>query len=165
MTFAIIKTSLTFKKNVMATIEKRQSQHPTRPGSFWNNPLDRFFRNDFMNLWNNGPERMPSVNIREEKDKYSVELAVPGLKKEDINVDVEGNMLTISCEKEEETKEGENDYSHREYNYSSFSRSLTLPENVDSSKISARYTDGVLRLGIPKREPSQKEKSSKIKIE
>jgi HSP20 family protein len=148
----------------MATTEKKTS-HPAPFSGTWNNPIGRFFRNDFTNFWNNGPDTVPSVNIREEKDRYSVEMAAPGLKKEDINVDVEGNLLTISCENEEEIKGEETDYSHREYNYTSFSRSLTLPENADSEKISARYADGVLRLGIPKRENHHKNNASKIRID
>lgn len=148
----------------MATNEKRQ--HPVaRVSGSWNDPFERFFRNDFMNIWNKDPETVPSVNIREEKERYSVEMAAPGLKKEDINVDVEGNMLTISCKKEEETQGDQDDYSHREYNYSCFRRSFTLPENADSGKISARYADGVLQLGIPKRENQVKDKSSRIRIE
>src|SRR5688572_14518015 len=108
----------------------------------WNNPFDRFFRNDFMDMWNGDmAETIPSINFTEEKNNYKVEMAAPGLKKEDFNIDVDGNLVTISCEKESETKDTKENgnYSRREYNYSSFSRSFTIPENADASKISAKY--------------------------
>jgi HSP20 family protein len=131
------------------------------------NPFEGFFRNDFMDLWNGNTSTVPSVNIREEKNGFEVELAAPGLKKEDFNIDVEGNILTISCEKESETKEGgdSDNFSRREYNYSSFSRSLTLPDNANVEKVSAKYSEGVLHLSIPKNTDTEKQKSQKIRVE
>jgi HSP20 family protein len=136
--------------------------------SSWYRPLDRFFRNDFLNLWDGDLDTVPSINIMEEKDAYKVEMAAPGLKKEDFNIDIDRNILTISSEKETERKDGDGsntNYFRREYNYTSFSRSLSLPENVDTSKIAAKYTDGVLNLVIPKKEESQKDTMQKIKVE
>ena len=118
-----------------------------------------------MDLWDGDTTTMPSVNITEEKNNYKVEMAVPGLKREDFNVDVDNNVVTISCEKESKTKEGKEDsnYSRREYNYSCFSRSFSVPENADVNHIDAKYTDGILRLSIPKTETkkslTQKSKS------
>jgi len=137
----------------------------------WSNPFDKLFRNDFMDLWNQDiTETIPSINITEEKNNYVVEMAAPGLKKEDFNIDVESNVVTISCEKESETnsgdtKDGKNNYSRREYNYSSFSRSFTLPDNADGQKIKAKYTDGILRLEIAKNEETQRSNTQKIKVE
>jgi HSP20 family protein len=136
--------------------------------SSWYRPLDRFFRNDFMNLWDSELDTVPSINIMEEKNAYRVEMAAPGLTKEDFNIDVDRNMLTISSEKESEKKEGgdgKENYSRREYNYSSFSRSLSLPENVDTSRITASYKDGILNLSIPKKEEAQQKASQRIKVE
>ncbi len=99
---------------------------------------------------------VPAVNIVENKDDYKVSLAVPGMKKDDFNIDVEGNMLTISCEKEENKEEKEEKFNRREYSYSSFSRSFTLPEEVNREKIDAKYEDGVLKLMLPKREEAKK---------
>jgi HSP20 family protein len=150
----------------MKTHEKSRSRNALI-SSYWRSPVDRFFRNDFMNLWGGAEqETIPSVNIREEKDNYKVDLAAPGLKKEDFSIGVEGNVLTIQCEKESENKEGgENEnYSRREYNYSSFSRSLSLPDNADSSKIEAKYTDGILCLNIPKKTGSAGGQSQKIEV-
>jgi HSP20 family protein len=137
----------------------------------WNNPFDRLLRNDFMDLWNQDvTETIPSINITEEKNNYVVEMAAPGLKKEDFNINVEKDLITISCEKESETtsedgKDRNGNYTRREYNYSSFSRSFTLPDNADGQKIKAKYTDGILRLEIAKNEESQKPKTQKIKVE
>ena len=97
---------------------------------------------------------IPAVNIRETKDDFEVEMAAPGMKKEDFRIELDGNLLTISSEmkKDSETKEGAQ-YTRREFSYQSFQRSFTLPkEVVDSEKINARYENGVLRLQIPKKE-------------
>ncbi len=147
----------------MQTLEKR----PRRLASYWDMPFDKLFRNDFLDLWDSGQMvTVPSINFSEEKDKYSIDVAAPGLQKDDFNISIDGNVLTISCEKESETKENETDnYSRREYNYSSFSRKLTLPEQADSSTISAKYTDGVLKLSISKKPETQKEQSHKIKVQ
>lgn len=121
---------------------------------------------DFFKPWNewfdNGSSffgrtmTMPAVNIVENKEDYMVSLAVPGMKKDDFNIDVEGNMLTISSEKEENKEEKEDKYTRKEYNYSSFSRSFTLPDEVNKEKIEAKYEDGVLKLMLPKKEEAKK---------
>ena len=134
---------------------------------FWNSPMDRFFRSDFPELWTGEmAETIPSLNLTESKNSYIIELAAPGLKKEDFNVNVEGNLLTVSCDKETETKEEkENGFTRREYNYSSFSRTVTLPDYADAEKISAKYIDGVLSLNIPKKPEAQKASTQKIKVQ
>ena len=103
----------------------------------------------------------PAVNITESKDDYKVSVAAPGLKKSDFNIDVEGNMLTVSCEKEERKEEKDERHTRKEYNYSSFSRSFTLPEEVIKDKIEAAYEDGVLKLTLPKKEEAKKALLSK----
>jgi len=141
----------------------------SNPSPSWNNPLSRFFGNDFLNLWDNDFLTLttPSINIIEEKDQYKIEMAAPGMKKEDFNVEVDQNVLTISSEKESESKDGrDNDnYSRCEYNYSSFSRSVNLPDISDSSRIVAKYNNGILTLTIPKKADAQKYKSQKIAIQ
>lgn len=97
---------------------------------------------------------IPAVNIRETKDDFEVEMAAPGMKKEDFRIELDGNLLTISSEmkRDSETKESAQ-YTRREFSYQSFQRSFTLPkEVVDSEKINARYENGVLLLQIPKKE-------------
>lgn len=144
-------------------LRKLRSLSPFRGSS-----LDRFFRSDFPDIWDGGDtftETVPSVNIREEKDNYFVDMAAPGLKKEDFDISVEGNLLTISCDKEEKKDEEAEGYSRKEYSYSCFSRSVTLPDYADSDRIAAKYIDGVLTLRIPKKPESVKSKSKKIKVD
>lgn len=133
----------------------------------WNSPLDRFFRNDLTDFWGTDVmETIPSLNLTEDKNHYLIELAAPGLKKEDFNVNVEGNLLTISSNKETESKEEKEDgFSRREYNYSSFSRTVTLPDYAEAEKITAKYVDGVLSLTIPKKPEAQKIMGQKIKVQ
>ena len=90
-----------------------------------------------------------------------VSLAAPGLKKSDFKIEVEGNMLTISSEKEESKEEKETRYTRKEYSYTSFSRSFTLPEEVNKEKIDAVYEDGVLKLTLPKMEEAKKAAATK----
>ena len=151
----------------MKTTEKGLIRPSKQQLSRWfNSPIDRFFGNDFFDLWNGDKlETLPSLNITEEKNNYLIELAAPGLKKEDFNIDVQGNVVTISCDKETEHETNETDFLRREYDFTSFSRSFTLPETADPNKIHAKYIDGVLHLEIPKRPETLKEKTQKIKVE
>lgn len=99
---------------------------------------------------------VPAANVTENKDNYEVSLAAPGMKKDDFNIDVEGNLLTISAEKEERKEEKDDRYSRREFNYTSFSRSFTLPEGVNKDKIDASYDNGLLTIYLPKTEDAKK---------
>src|SRR5689334_6750848 len=103
----------------------------------------------------------PAVNITETKDYFQVSVGVPGMKKSDFNINVESNMLIISCEKEESKDDSNDQYTRKEYSYSSFSRSFTLPEEVNREKIEAVYEDGVLKLNLPKKEEAKKLAASK----
>lgn len=125
---------------------------------------------EFFKPWNewfddsgliNRMNKMPSVNITENSNYYNVSLAVPGLKKEDFKIDIDGNMLTISSEKEEKKEEKDEKYTRKEYSYSSFSRSFTLPEDVKQDAIDAKYEDGILNLRLPRREDAKRTTASK----
>lgn len=98
---------------------------------------------------------MPAVNVRETKDAYELEVAAPGMQKQDFKVELDNNMLVISAEKEnkhEEQNEKEN-YTHRELSDQSFVRTFSLPERlVESEKISAKYHGGILHITVPKTE-------------
>ena len=107
---------------------------------------------------------VPAVNITEHKDEYLVSLAVPGLKKNDFKIDVDGNMLTISSEREESKEEKDKKFTRREYNYSSFSRSFTLPEQIIREKIEAKYEDGVLKISLPCKEEAKKPSAKHIAV-
>ena len=120
---------------------------------------------DFFRPWNewfddsrimNRMLTMPAVNIKEDGNHYNVSLAVPGLKKNDFKIDIEGNMLTVSSEKEERKEEKDEKFTRKEYSYSSFSRSFALPEDVKMEAIDARYEDGVLNIRLPRRENGKK---------
>ena len=125
--------------------------------------------NDFFRPWDEWFEggltsrvlNVPAVNITENKDEFMVSLAIPGMKKEDFNIDIEGNMLTSSSQKEESKEENDEKYTRKEFNYSSFSRSFSLPDEVNMEKIDARYVDGVLKLSLPKKEEAKKIATSK----
>jgi len=128
---------------------------------------------DFFKPWNewfnNGNPMsraflMPAVNITEQKNEYHVSLAVPGLKKEDFKIDIDGNILTISSEKEESREEKEKKFTRKEFSYSSFSRSFTLPEEINREKIEASYEDGVLNLTLPRKETPGKHSSKQIVV-
>jgi HSP20 family protein len=128
---------------------------------------------DFFKPWNewfdNGGVlgrvmNVPAVNITEQKDAYLVSVAAPGLKKADFNIDVEGNMITISCEKEETKEEKDKKFNRREYSYSSFSRSFTLPDEVNKEKIDATYEDGVLKISLPRNEDAKKSSAKHIAV-
>ncbi len=93
-----------------------------------------------------------AVDIREEDDAFYVDAEVPGLRAEDVNVDVEKNVLTLSGERKIEKEEVEGTYRRVERQYGSFTRSFTLPETVDADNISADLKDGVLALRLPKKE-------------
>lgn len=110
----------------------------------------------------------PAVNIKEQENGFEVELAAPGLRKEDFSVVIDKNVLTISSvqnglQEQEERKEKEK-YSVREFSVSSFERSFSLPENtIDEEKVEASYQDGILRLQLPRKE-EKKPTVKQIKI-
>ncbi|WP_460892335.1 Hsp20/alpha crystallin family protein [Rufibacter soli] len=107
---------------------------------------------------------VPSVNIKDREKDYLIEVAAPGMKKEDFNIDLERGVLTISSQREDEKNEDMENYHKREYNYSSFSRSFSLPENLKPEEIKAHYENGILSLVVPKKETGEKTKQ-RIKID
>lgn len=107
---------------------------------------------------------VPAVNITETSDEFTLSLAVPGMKKNDFEIAVDGNMLTISSEKETSSETSEHRFTRKEYNYSSFSRNFTLPEEVSKDKIQANYTDGILILHLPKKEDARRQITKTIEV-
>lgn len=99
--------------------------------------------------WNTS---VPAVNIKDNEENFELELAVPGVKKDDFTVEVDNDVLTISSEMKSENEETKDNYTRKEFSYSSFRRAFTLPETVDGSKIDAKYEDGILRLTLPKKQ-------------
>ena len=119
---------------------------------------------DVENVFGNRPgsagRTFPAVNISEDDKSFCVDVVVPGFKKEDFKVNIEDDVLTISAETKSETNDEDKSkqYSRREYNYSSFTRSFRLPENAKDDDVSATYNDGILKLTIPKTENPVKAK-------
>jgi HSP20 family protein len=115
--------------------------------------FDSIFNDTFFN--DRMVTRVPAVNISETENNYHVELAAPGLKKEDFKLNLERNVLNIAVEQTVSQEDNQKNYSKREYSYNAFVRSFTLPESADDSQINASYTDGILRIDIAKREEAK----------
>jgi HSP20 family protein len=128
--------------------------------------IDEFFNHELPYSWNRkwANSSMPAVNIAENNDEYRIDVAAPGLNKADFKLNLENNVLTISASKEEKKEDENEKYTCKEFNYSSFSRSFTLPESVDSEKISAEHKDGVLMIHVPKLEHAKVKPAKEIAI-
>jgi HSP20 family protein len=122
-----------------------------RPG--FDDMFESIFNDTFLS--DRMVSRVPAVNISETDGHYHIELAAPGLKKDDFKVDLDGDVLSISAEKQSEQTENDKKYNKREYSYSSFVRSFTLPDSVDDADIEAEYTDGVLKINVAKKEEAR----------
>jgi HSP20 family protein len=123
---------------------------------YFNNVFDSLF-SDALNK-NYGVNKVPNVNIYETENEYSIELAAPGLSKEDFKIDLKKNNLSVWVEKKNE-EASQKDYSRKEFEYTSFARSFVLPEGIDADKIAAAYTNGILTITIGKdaAKPANKE--------
>lgn len=130
--------------------------------------FDDFFNTEFGNWRHNNfsatNTTLPAVNIKEDNDGFSVEMAAPGMEKADFKINLENNVLTISSEKQEEQKEEQDKYTRREFAYRAFQRSFTLPDSADSEKIEAKYENGVLHVNIPKKEEAKPQPPKLIEI-
>jgi len=143
------------------TLVRYQNQLPNLLDRFFNNELENWNRNHFSNT----NTTLPSVNIKENTDFFEVEVAAPGFEKEDFNIELDNDLLTISSEKQvsNETKDDEK-ITKQEFSYQSFKRSFTLPELVDEEKISAKYVNGILTITIPKKEEAKPKPVKQISI-
>ncbi len=131
-------------------LRKRSYAAPSIFDEFFNDSyLPRFFDG---NYWSNSNTSLPAVNVEEDEKEYRIEVAAPGLEKEDLKVSVNDGVLTISSEKKVEKEDKDDSYIRREFGYTSFCRSFTLPEEANSDKISAKHKNGVLYVSIPKSE-------------
>jgi HSP20 family protein len=136
------------------TLMKRNELFPT-----WSKFFNEFVDKDIFDYSNrhfsNTNTTLPAVNIKEDDGGYMVEMAVPGMEKADFRINLENNMLCISSEKKSESEKKEDNYSRREFSYQSFSRSFSLPDSADESKIDAKYQNGILIINIPKKEEAK----------
>jgi len=155
-----MNTSVSVPKN--GGLTRKASNFPTLSSL-----VDSLFVGDFPSLltsnFNTGIT-LPKTNIKETADAYFVEMAVPGLKKDDFQIHLDNQLLSISAEIEEENEEKSENYTRREFGYSSFKRSFSLPESIDESKIKAHYNEGILKIELPKKEEAKQKPPKTIKI-
>jgi HSP20 family protein len=126
------------------------------------NLFSSFFGNDLMNKDYAG--YVPSVNITENENSYSIEASAPGFDKQDFNVQIEDGILTIRGEHKQENTTKEKQFVRKEFNYGSFSRSFNLVDLVDEEKIDAKYENGILKIELPKNEKNRVKNSKQIQI-
>lgn len=131
----------------------------------FNTLWDDFFNNkEFFNRGLELGTTVPAVNVSEEAGIYRLEVAIPGYKKEDFNINVDDNVLTISSEMKEEKEETNKKMTRKEFSYASFQRSFRLPDNAKSADIKAKYKDGILMLEIPKMEQAKMPEKKRIEV-
>ena len=119
-----------------------------------------FFDNDWMMKTN---ATAPAINVVESDKDYKVEVAAPGMKKEDFNIHLsDNNELVITMERKNENKEEHKKYLRREFAYSKFQQSFVLPDNIEKEKISASVNDGILTIELPKQAPEEKAKVNRV---
>jgi HSP20 family protein len=119
----------------------------------FNDVFDSIFNDSFFS--DRTIARVPAVNVSETTDHFHIELAAPGLKKDDFKISIDHNVLYISVEKQAEAKETGRKYNKREFSYSSFVRSFVLPQAADQNQIEAAYEDGILKVNIAKKEEAK----------
>jgi HSP20 family protein len=143
---------------------------------FQNPKAKRFFETDamfpgfgsafdnFLKMDYNYGETMPSVNVTENEHEYHMEYLVPGFKKDEIKVALEQNVLTVKAEKKTETTDEQKRYTRKEFSFSTFKRSFTLPENIDAEQMVAKHEHGILNITIPKKVEEKKIGLKEIEI-
>lgn len=139
------------------TLIKWQHRNPLTDmvNNLFDNDLGDFFGKRFSD---------PAANIIENNDSFGLDIAAPGMKKDDFKINLENNILTISTELEDEKREEGKNYTRKEFYYGSFNRSFTLPKTVDLDKITAEYENGILKVVLPKKEEARVDIRKEIKI-
>ncbi|MFD1061848.1 Hsp20/alpha crystallin family protein [Winogradskyella litorisediminis] len=131
--------------------------------SWMDDIFNKSFGHELTSNFNTGIT-LPAVNVLDRDEEYIVEMAVPGLKKSDFDINLDNNMLSISAETEISNEDENDNFTRREFGYSSFKRSFSLPETVERDKIEAKYEDGILKVLLPKRDEAKKKPAKQIKI-
>ena len=128
--------------------------------------LNGFFGKDLFHEFNNPAfaGTVPAVNVVESKEGFRIEVAAPGLQKSDFKLNLEKNQLTNSAEKEQKEENTNEKYTRKEFKYTSFQRTFTLPNTVDGDRIEANYADGILSIALPKREEAKEKPARLIEI-
>jgi HSP20 family protein len=128
-----------------------------------NSIIEDFWGKDYLEKMETG-RAIPAVNVSENKNEFEVDVAAPGFKKNEFNIEVKDNRLTISSEHKESKEEKEKKVTRKEFSYNSFERSFTLPSEVIEDEITAEYTDGLLKVHLPKKELADDAKLKKIDV-
>ncbi len=137
----------------------RSMDHPSVPRTF-SSLLDDFFNDAVAS--DSGRLYVPSLDVSETDTHYHIQLSMPGMKKDDISIDLQDRRLTITGERKEEVDDKNTKYHVREMRYGTFERTIMLPNNINQDKIDARFEDGVLKLDVEKKE-KQVNKQIKVK--
>jgi len=138
---------------------------PTRFENQEVNLLDRLLSKDLISRdFSKANKASPSINIKEDEDKFSIEIEVPGFNKDDFTIELNHKELTISSEYKKDSEVEVGRYTRKEFSREAFQRSFTLPNTVDGEKISAQYKNGVLQVDIPKREEAKPKPPKQITI-
>src|ERR1700742_64702 len=135
------------------TLVKFNNGHKNAVSPWFSDVFDSLINDSVLN--DRFVAKTPAVNIAETENEFHIELAAPGLKKEDFKINLDKNVLSVSAENKSENVEEGKKFSKREYNYTSFTRSFNLPESVDHSNINAEYVDGILKLNVAKKEEAK----------
>ncbi|TXF79483.1 Hsp20/alpha crystallin family protein [Chryseobacterium sp.] len=139
---------------------------PANPGTLFDDLFSRELFNWGSNNFSSAYSTLPSVNIKENPESFEVEVAAPGMEKEDFRITLDGNLLTISSSRNDQKEESNDRYTRKEFSYQAFQRSFELAKNVvDEEHIEARYKNGVLKLMIPKTEEVKKQAPRLIEIQ
>jgi HSP20 family protein len=152
---------------VMAIMRSSDYFYPSLPSL-----LNNFLRSGDLFDWTNsnfsaGNSTLPAINVKETENEFAIEVAAPGMQKDDFKINLERGILTISSEKREEKNQenGEGKFSRKEFSYQSFQRSFTVPEDmVDGENIQAKYSEGILYIALPKKEEVKPRPPKEIKI-
>lgn len=139
---------------------KNESFTPTVFSDIFDNA--RFFGKNWLEK--EFGQTFPAVNIKETAKDFGLEFAAPGFKKEDFKVSVDNGILTVSAETQTEKNEENKKFTRKEFSYNSFTRSFSLPENVNADAIEAKYENGILNLSVPKKEESKDLPKKDIKV-
>ncbi len=154
----------------MKTLVKKDGLFPSLENKSINNFFDDFITKDLFDWTDRNfaalGSNLPSVNLKETDTKIEVELAAPGMKREDFKVEIDNDILMISSEKEEKKEEvsKKENFIRREFNYQSFSRTFSLPDTIDENKIEANYKDGILHVVVGKKDGVKKRTLKSIPI-
>lgn len=144
----------------MSLVKSNGTTFPSLLSDFFDN--DKFFSTRWIDT--QLEKSLPAVNIKENGNEFNIEFAAPGFNKNDFKINIEANVLTVSAEKKEEKNEKNERFTRQEFSYNSFNRSFTLPQTVEGEKIDAKYTDGILKLHIPKKEEAKKLPKKEITV-